>query len=1047
MVFRTRTLCPIALSSLALAAPALAQTYLPWTGLGTNGNWTDPANWQGAAVPANDGSALVQFGPAGRTLVTVDTALDVLGLKFDYPFTNDIRYRLNGSPTSVTLGAGGLTVTNAAPAGPPPAAGSVNSATPGTTTLQSTIGLVLSANQTWSLASGTTVLAQGNVTGPGTLTLSGNGTVSLSGNNTYTGGTDLAGGALVVGSNTALGTGPVTVSAPAAIFSTGSSRSLLNTFLLNASSLLIEAYSGEVRLTGPVTLGANTTLTSKGALTLLEGALGETGGARSLTVSGTGGLVIAGNSTYSGGTQVLSSALFFRQAGSVPALGNLSSDALGYIGAGFTTGVASGFIARFAPATTAGTIGFDTDPAAPSANIIAEPINLGAFNPLARLGSATRATLSANATITPAPAGGYRFGGGGGTLQVESRLTGAGTTVTADSSQGTELSVYLTFNDVILGGNDYTGLTSATRSAIIFGPGSAPAAGTFALGPGGYIGSQGQALPPSAWINRFATTTTTGMIGWDTTNAALPQLVGSIVAPIDLSRFTTPGAAITLGTSSAANLAGSITLPPGQADYQFSGYKGGWLTVSSTLSGARAVKIGDALGDFPEFDRNDPTRQATVFLTAANTHTGGTTLHSGRLVLDHPTALGTGALTVNRNPYSTLPRVETSLTTTPAFGNALVVHNAFEVGGPQAFIWSGNIADSGAGTGTIRKYGAAALTLTGNNSAFTGGFHIGEGTLTFASDTAAGTGAVAFGASGPVTAAFTTLAPTIGGLSGGSADARVSLGNGTYLTVNQTSSATFPGQIQGGGGLIKTGPASLTLSAASPYTGGTRIAAGTLGAATTGALGTGPVVLDGPTSDLNVAAGALVANPVVFGAAGGTLSGRGSFSSPVTVGANSGLVPGGSVGTLSFIAGLTLASGGRYEVEVQNATGGAGVGWDTTVVTGTLNFTATLGSPFTIFLRSLDGSGAAGGALNFDPYTYYTWTILSATTLSGFNAAAVTLDTAGFLSPVNGGTFSVAAAGNSLAVTFTPVPEPETWALLVFGLGAAAWTHRRRRRS
>ena len=1046
MVSRARTLCQFAVSALALAAPALAQSYLVWSGLAPSGQWTDAANWQGGVAPANDGTASLQFGLSNRTLVTVDPAQDVWGLTFDYPVTNDLTYRLSGSATTLSLGAGGLVTTNAAPIGPPPAPGSVNSATPGTTTFQSSLGLVLSANQTWSLASGTAVLAQGSITGPGALSVSGNGTVSLTGNNTYTGGTDIAGGTLVLGHNSALGTGPLTVSGPAAIFSTGSSRSLVNTLLLNASSLLIEAYSGEVRFTGPITLGADTTLTSKGALTLLEGALSEAGGSRSLTVSGTGGLVIAGNSTYSGGTQVLSSALFFRQAGSVPALGTMSTDALGYIGAGFTSGIASGFIARFAPATTAGTIGFDTDPAAPIANIIAEPINLGAFNPLARLGSATRATLSANATITPAPAGGYRFGGGGGTLHVESRLTGAGTTVTADSSQGTELSVYLTFNDIILGGNDYTGLTSATRSAIVFGPGSAPTGGTFALGAGGYIGSQGLALLPSAWINRFATTTVTGMIGWDTTNVAVPQVVGSVLVPIDLSRFTTAGASITLGTSSAANLAGPITLPPGQADYQFSGYKGGWLTVSSTLSGARAVRIGEAMGDFPEFDRNDPTRQASVFLTAANSHTGGTTLYSGRLVLDHPAALGTGALTVDRSPYSTLPRVETSLTTAPTFTNALVVHRGFEAGGPQSFTWSGTIADSGAGTGTIRKYGTSTLTLTGNNTGFSGGFHLGEGTITFASDTAAGTGALNFGSIGLITAAFPTLSPTIGGLGGGGTDAHVSLGNGTFLTVNQASGATFSGQIQGAGGLIKTGPASLTLNAASPYTGGTRIAAGTLGAGTTGALGTGPVALDGPTSELHVASGATVANPVIFGASGGTLSGRGTFSSAVTVGANSDLAPGSSVAALSFSAGLTLAPGGRYEVDVQDASGSAGVGWDTTLVTGTLNFTATLGSPFTIFLRSLDGAGAAGAALNFNPYTFYSWTILSATTLSGFNAAAVTLDTAGFLSPVNGGTFSLGTVGNSLAVNFTPVPEPETWALRVVGLGAAAWTHRRRRR-
>ena len=277
MVSRARTLCQFAVSALALAAPALAQSYLVWSGLAPSGQWTDAANWQGGVAPANDGTASLQFGLSNRTLVTVDPAQDVWGLTFDYPVTNDLTYRLSGSATTLSLGAGGLVTTNAAPIGPPPAPGSVNSATPGTTTFQSSLGLVLSANQTWSLASGTAVLAQGSVTGPGALSVSGNGTVSLTGNNTYTGGTDLAGGTLVLGHNSALGTGPLTVSGPAAIFSTGSSRSLVNTLLLNASSLLIEAYSGEVRFTGPITLGADTTLTSKGALTLLEGALSEAG--------------------------------------------------------------------------------------------------------------------------------------------------------------------------------------------------------------------------------------------------------------------------------------------------------------------------------------------------------------------------------------------------------------------------------------------------------------------------------------------------------------------------------------------------------------------------------------------------------------------------------------------------------------------------------------------------------------------------------------------------------------------------------------------------
>lgn len=1045
MVSRARSRCQIALSLLVLAVPALGQTYLAWNGLGTNGNWTNAGNWQGAAAPANDGSASVQFGVSDRTLVTVDAAQDIAGLKFDYPATNDLRYRINGSTTTLTLGSGGLVTTNAAPAGPPPALGSVNSATPGTVTFQGALGLGLSANQTWTLASGTAVLAGGNVSGPGSLTLAGSGYVSLSGNNTYAGGTDLAGGALALGSNTALGTGPLTVSGPAAIYSDASSRSLVNSLLLNASSLLIEAYAGEVRFTGPVTLGASTTLTNRDVLTVFDGAVGEAGGSRSLTLTGAGGLVIAGNSTYSGGTEVLSSALFFRQAGSVPAVGSLSADALAYVGAGFTTGIATGFIARFSPANTAGTIGFDTDPAAISANVIAEPINLAAFSSLARLGSATRATLSAGATITPAPAGGYRFGGGGGTLRVESRLTGSGTTVTADSSRGTELSVYLTFNDTILGGNDYTGQTSATRSAIIFGAGSAPA-GVYALGTGGYIGTQDLALLPSAWINRFAGTSVTGVIGWDTANVASPHVVGGATEPIDLSRFTTTGAAIALGTTSAARLAGAITLPPGQTDYHFAGYKGGWLTVDSTLSGARGVRIADALGDYPEFDRNDPTRQASVFLTAANSHTGGTILYGGRLVLDHVSALGSGSLTVSPSPYNDITRVETSLTSAPTFGNALVVRSGFEAGGPNSFGWSGDIADSGAGTGRITKHGPSSLTLSGNNTGFSGGFRVGEGTITFASNTAAGSGELDFGSIGTVTAAFTSTAPTVGGLGEGTTGARLTLAGGTTLTINQASGATFLGQIQGSGGLVKSGTAPLTLAAASSFTGGTRITAGSLEAAATGALGTGQVTLDGPTSELSVASGAIVANPVIFGAGGGLLSGNGSFAHGVTVGANSGIAPGNSVGALTFTAGLTLAANGYYEVEVQNASGGPGLGWDTTQVTGTLNFTAALGSPFTIFLRSLDGSGTAGNALNFDPYTAYSWTILSATTLTGFSTAAVTFDTSGFLSPVNGGTFSLATSGNSLAVNFTPVPEPETWALMAIGLVAAAWTRVRRRR-
>jgi autotransporter-associated beta strand protein len=1044
MVSRARSLSRLALHWGALTAVASAQTYVGWNGLGRDDLWRTADNWVGGIAPASDGTLTPQFGVSARTNVVVDAPWRVAGLRFDYPVTNDLTYRLNGSAGPLTLGAGGLVTTNAATVVPPDP-GTVTSATPGTVTFQPSLPLVLADSQTWSLATGTAAIVSGNVTGAARLTLAGPGLVTLAGNNTYSGGTDLAGGTLALGSDSALGSGPLTVSGPARIFSPSTSRTLTNSVLLHAAALVLEAYAGEILFNGRVTLGTSTTLSSTGARTVFGGDIGESGGARSVTITGPGGVEMAGVNTYSGGTQVKSSALFFRHHGSVPAAGNLSVDALGYIGAGFTKDTAAGFISRFSPPDTTGTIGFDTDPTATSANVITEPVDLSAFSVLARLGSATRATLAASATLTPAKSTGYRFGGGGGTLRVESLLTGAGTTVTADSSQGTELTVYLTYTDGRGGGNDYTGETSATHSAIVFGPSSAPAA-TYLLGSGGYIGTQDTTLAPATWLKRFDSAATTGIIGWDTEDPNRPHVVGGPSEPIDLSQFTARGPSIALGTTSVATLAGAITLPADQADYHFAGYKGGLLTVATTLSGRSGVHIGDALGDYPDLDRNDPKTLSAVSLATANKHAGGTTLHSGRLGLDDPDALGSGPLTISRHARATTPRVDTALTSKPSFGNALQVASGFELGGANTFTWAGDVSDHG-GTGTLWKYGPATVAFSGDNRGFSGGFHVGEGTLTFTTDTAAGTGGLDFGSTGTVTAMFMSAAPAIGSLGAGSASARLDLAQGTTLTLNQTTAATFLGQIEGPGGFVKSGPSRLTLSTPSTYTGGTRITAGRLGVAASGALGSGAVTLDGPTADLNLSNAAVVANAVSFGAGGGTLSGTGTFGSQVSVGAGSTLAPGNPVGALTFATGLAWAGGGAYRVDVQNATGTPGTGWDHLQVTGNLTFSATLGSPFTVHLRSLDGNGQVGSTQNFDPYAAYAWTILSATALNGFNAAAVTLDTSGFTTSVNGGTFSLTHTGNTLAVAFTPVPEPETWALLGIGLGAAAWMQWRRRRN
>lgn len=178
----------------------------------------------------------------------------------------------------------------------------------------------------------------------------------------------------------------------------------------------------------------------------------------------------------------------------------------------------------------------------------------------------------------------------------------------------------------------------------------------------------------------------------------------------------------------------------------------------------------------------------------------------------------------------------------------------------------------------------------------------------------------------------------------------------------------------------------------------------------------------------------------------GKLGGYGTFDPPTrpAIGAGIILAPGANgltaPGTLSFgSSGLTFASDGTYNWQLQSVSAGEGIGWDWISVAGSLNITATSGpsSPFTVALISLDANGSNGLVSDFDVNSPYSWLIASAAGgITNFNSTSFLLDTSAFQNPLAGGTFGLSLGNDDtgLFLNFTPVPEPSTWVLMGLGL-------------
>jgi len=849
--------------------------------------WSDTENWEDAAVPANDGTAVVAFpGVVIQDQDEVDpisvgldlTSIDLLGLRFGeqpwYSFSNasfdegmiitirDFIAVAGGEYSSEILFESDVVVRFI-----------------GNVEIDLGSGVDLEIKGGARLESGNSLLK----TGSGTLVLSQR-------NNSNSGTINVEEGFLGLGDDQAAGTSPISIgdehnpgSNTAGLIAVDGNRNIDNAITIHGLFQTEEDDHDdhELNLEGDVTLTANTRINNFGGLLNFMGDITESTAGVKVTVNADEPVLFTGSAGFTGGLEVERGAVIFTDLNALPAgpsgTAFTTTDDWGYIGLMIESSTdrataMTNFLALFDPHGFGGIIGFDTDPGTTGINDYAGNIDLSLFSD-ARIGSVTTAQLSG--TITPYGTN-YRFGGGGGTLVISSLLQDPeifaasskipGPVVAAvtelpprgidvKSDLDNPLTVFINNS-----ANSFSGTVTAEHSAIIFGnaPGALPTDALLQPGEGGYIGLQDTTRSISSYLAQFDSGLEQGIIGFDSSDRDTNRVIND---NIDLSGFSATKPEFYLGTATWVNLGGTISLPDNADAYRFAGFKGGALNVTSTLTDGESplgVVIGDKDSDAThgyEAPASEEFDHSSVRLEGTNTYTGGTSLQAGELIVTNNASIGTGDLTVegkegeggfvellnNRDDYGDVEIIGPILrpdTSDLTLSNVIDLQSFLEIV-VETGLTDRNLTLSGniSGSGGINKTGSGTLNLSGDNSEFDGGLYLSEGTVNILGDTSAGSGPVGFGSDAFKDLVFQSANPTIGGLyeiddeeDGGYYSysySTVQINSGSTLTLDLNGNdLEFGGSINGAGGLRISGEGTQRFSNTNSFAGGLEIANG-----------------------------------------------------------------------------------------------------------------------------------------------------------------------------------------------------------------------------
>lgn len=250
----------------------------------------------------------------------------------------------------------------------------------------------------------------------------------------------------------------------------------------------------------------------------------------------------------------------------------------------------------------------------------------------------------------------------------------------------------------------------------------------------------------------------------------------------------------------------------------------------------------------------------------------------------------------------------------------------------------------------------------------------------------------------------------------------------------------------GGSGFTKTGAGTLSLAGANAFSGAITVSTGTLALGALNALAgaTAITLRSGSILDVSSVSG------FTLGAAQ-TLAGSGSLQGDLSSGGT--LSPGQSPGVLTIHGDATWLSGGNYNWQIVDADAGAGSGWDTLVIDGTLDLGhLTSAAPYQLNLWSLAAITPAdlnGEVPDFLNSQNYSWPIATAAGgIQGFDPAGFHIElgpangSGGFSNPLApGGSFALRVTDHRLDLVYSAtsaVPEPlsvtATAGLLASGL-------------